>query len=146
MLWPFGICYGHSGYFTTIWYIFSGFGIVHKENSGNPAHRDVTDHPEVAAPPTASATRHADYEDSPHFPRDKSKITVSPTKNQPGSGGSSSINHSANVKVGPGATEPNVDFEFHVKVSISFLWEPGPKTYPDKYLSMIFLRDFHTKS
>ena len=40
----------------------------------------------------------ADYEDSPHFPRDKTKFNVSPTKAQPGSGGGS-INHSASLKV-----------------------------------------------
>jgi hypothetical protein len=30
ILWRFGIC-------MTIWYIFSGFGIMHREKSGNPA-------------------------------------------------------------------------------------------------------------
>jgi hypothetical protein len=41
-LWPFGMYHGHSGYFMTIWYIlcsfgtFSGFGIMHREKSGNP--------------------------------------------------------------------------------------------------------------
>ena len=59
---------------------------------------------------------HADYEDTPHFPRDKSKINVSPTKTQSGSG---SINHSASVKVGPATSEPNVDFDFHVKISVN---------------------------
>jgi hypothetical protein len=37
--WPFGIFYGHRGYFVTIWYIwwvFSGFGIMYQEKSGNP--------------------------------------------------------------------------------------------------------------
>ena len=60
--------------------------------------------------------RNADYEESPHFPRDKSKINVSPTKTQSGSG---SINHSASVKVGPTVMEPNVDFDFHVKISVN---------------------------
>jgi hypothetical protein len=30
------IFYGHLGYFMTIWYILSGFGIMHQEKSGNP--------------------------------------------------------------------------------------------------------------
>jgi hypothetical protein len=37
VLWPFGMVYGHLGYFMTVWYIFSGFGIMHQEKSGNPA-------------------------------------------------------------------------------------------------------------
>ena len=47
-----------------------------------------------------------DYDDSPHFPRDKSKYTLSPMGQQ-------------NVsKVPVVAPEPNVDFEFHVKIFI----------------------------
>jgi hypothetical protein len=30
-LWPFGIFYRHMGYFMTIWYIFSGLGIMYRE-------------------------------------------------------------------------------------------------------------------
>jgi hypothetical protein len=37
ILWPFGIFYGHLGYFMTIWYIFAGFDIMDQEKSGNPA-------------------------------------------------------------------------------------------------------------
>jgi hypothetical protein len=33
-----GIFYRHLGYFIIIWYIFSGFGIMYVEKSGNPAH------------------------------------------------------------------------------------------------------------
>jgi hypothetical protein len=41
ILWPFGIFNGHLGYFILvhfvfIWYIFSGFGIMYREKSGNP--------------------------------------------------------------------------------------------------------------
>jgi hypothetical protein len=43
ILWPFGIFYGHLGYFMAIcyilcsfWYIFSSFGIMSQEKSGNP--------------------------------------------------------------------------------------------------------------
>ena len=87
-----------------------------------PHSKDVTDrHDGVASLRHSSEdVRHADYEDTPHFPRDKSKINVSPTKPQPGSG-SGSINHSASqsVKVGPATSEPNVDFDFHVKISVN---------------------------
>lgn len=52
----------------------------------------------------------ADYEDSPHFPRDKTKYNISPTKLQ-----SNSIsNHTMIIK-----SEPNVDFEFHVKIFVN---------------------------
>jgi hypothetical protein len=44
IFWPVGIFNVHLGYFVTIWYIlclfgtiFSGFGIMHQEKSGNPA-------------------------------------------------------------------------------------------------------------
>jgi hypothetical protein len=33
----FGIFYDHLVQFVFIWYIFSGFGIMHQEKSGNPA-------------------------------------------------------------------------------------------------------------
>jgi hypothetical protein len=33
----FGIFYDHLVHFVFIWYIFSGFGIMHLEKSGNPA-------------------------------------------------------------------------------------------------------------
>jgi hypothetical protein len=36
-LWRFGIFYVHLVHFVFIWYIFSGFGIMHQEKSGNPA-------------------------------------------------------------------------------------------------------------
>jgi hypothetical protein len=37
ILWPFGIFYDHLAHFVFIWYIFSSFGIMHHEKSGNPA-------------------------------------------------------------------------------------------------------------
>jgi hypothetical protein len=40
ILGPFGIFWGHLGYFMTIWYIFSGLGIMYHEKSGNPGHKD----------------------------------------------------------------------------------------------------------
>jgi hypothetical protein len=33
----FGIFYDHLVHFVFIWYIFSSFGIMHQEKSGNPA-------------------------------------------------------------------------------------------------------------
>jgi hypothetical protein len=36
MLWIFGIFYDHSVHFVFIWYIFSSFGIMLQEKSGNP--------------------------------------------------------------------------------------------------------------
>jgi hypothetical protein len=44
ILWLFGLSYGHLvfvvaiwyTYFMVIWYIFSGFGILYQEKSGNP--------------------------------------------------------------------------------------------------------------
>jgi hypothetical protein len=39
--WPFGIFYGHLRYFITIWCIFSGFGVMHQEKSGNPEFGDA---------------------------------------------------------------------------------------------------------
>jgi hypothetical protein len=42
ILWTCGIFYGHLVHFVLIWYIFSGFGIMYQEESGNPAvRRDV---------------------------------------------------------------------------------------------------------
>jgi hypothetical protein len=49
ILWSFRIFYRHLGYLMTIWYIlcsfgtvFSGFGIMYQEKSGNPAvERDI---------------------------------------------------------------------------------------------------------
>jgi hypothetical protein len=52
----------------------------------------------------------ADYEDSPHFPRDKTKYNISPTKIQ----SNSMSNHTMLIK-----SEPNVDFEFHVKIFVN---------------------------
>jgi hypothetical protein len=34
--WRFGIVYDHLVHFVFIWNIFSGFGIMHQEKSGNP--------------------------------------------------------------------------------------------------------------
>jgi hypothetical protein len=42
-LWTFGIFYDHSVHFVFIWYIFSSFGLIHQEKSGNPA--DLFDNP-----------------------------------------------------------------------------------------------------
>jgi hypothetical protein len=36
ILCPFGMFYYHLVYFVFIWYIFSGFGKLHEEKSGNP--------------------------------------------------------------------------------------------------------------
>jgi hypothetical protein len=36
ILMPFGIFCGHLAYFVVIWYIFSRFGMLHHEKSGNP--------------------------------------------------------------------------------------------------------------
>jgi hypothetical protein len=36
ILQPFGISYGHLVHFVVIWYIFSRFGMLYQENSGNP--------------------------------------------------------------------------------------------------------------
>jgi hypothetical protein len=37
ILQTFGIIYDHLVQFVFIWYIFSGFGIIRQEKSGNPA-------------------------------------------------------------------------------------------------------------
>jgi hypothetical protein len=37
ILQTFGIFYDHLVHFVFIWYIFSGFGIMYQEKSGNPA-------------------------------------------------------------------------------------------------------------
>jgi hypothetical protein len=37
ILWRFGILYDHLVHFVFIWYIFSSFGIMYQEISGNPA-------------------------------------------------------------------------------------------------------------
>jgi hypothetical protein len=37
ILLTFGIFYDHLVHFELIWYIFSGFGIMYQEKSGNPA-------------------------------------------------------------------------------------------------------------
>jgi hypothetical protein len=36
ILWRFGIFYDRLVHFVFIWYIFSGFGIMYREKSGNP--------------------------------------------------------------------------------------------------------------
>jgi hypothetical protein len=38
---PFGIIYGRLAHCVFIWYIFSGFGVMHQEKSGNPAPAEV---------------------------------------------------------------------------------------------------------
>ena len=54
-----------------------------------------------------------DYDESPHFPRDKSKYTLSPT------GGQQNVSKGgAGGAIVPMQPEPNVDFEFHVKIFI----------------------------
>ena len=54
-----------------------------------------------------------EIEESPHFPRDKSKYMLSPNKTkQPG------FPLPSQQSAVP-ATEPNVDFEFHVKIFIN---------------------------
>jgi hypothetical protein len=40
ILWISGMFYYKSVYFVLIWYIFSSFGIMHQENSGNPGFPD----------------------------------------------------------------------------------------------------------
>jgi hypothetical protein len=37
ILWPFGIIYGRLEHFVVIWYIFSRFGKLNWDKSGNPA-------------------------------------------------------------------------------------------------------------
>jgi hypothetical protein len=41
ILWILGIFYDHLVHFVFIWYIFSGFGIMYQEKSGNPGSRDI---------------------------------------------------------------------------------------------------------
>jgi hypothetical protein len=36
--WQFRIFYDHSAHCVLFWYIFSGFGVVHQEKSGNPGY------------------------------------------------------------------------------------------------------------
>jgi hypothetical protein len=36
ILWPFGVFYEHWVYFVVNWYIFSRFGMLYQEISGNP--------------------------------------------------------------------------------------------------------------
>jgi hypothetical protein len=38
-----GVFFGHSGYFTIIWYIFPRFGILCQEKSGNPGTNSFRD-------------------------------------------------------------------------------------------------------
>jgi hypothetical protein len=35
---PFGKLYDNLVHFVLIWYIFSGFGIMYRQKSGNPVH------------------------------------------------------------------------------------------------------------
>jgi hypothetical protein len=42
ILWPFGIFYDHLVQFVFFWCIFSGFGTMHLEKSGNPGANHVT--------------------------------------------------------------------------------------------------------
>ena len=55
-------------------------------------------------------------QDSLHFPRDKSRLLSSPAKlaNNPNNSKSS-----AGPGGAPSAAEPNVDFDFHVKIFIN---------------------------
>jgi hypothetical protein len=41
ILWLFGIFCGHLVYLMVIWYIFSRFGMLYAEKSGNPGARKV---------------------------------------------------------------------------------------------------------
>ena len=63
-----------------------------------------------------------EYDESPHFPRDRSKFNVSPksTLNTTTSSSTSTIKPN-NTATLPGRTsaEQNVDFEFHIKVEIN---------------------------
>jgi hypothetical protein len=36
ILWTFGLFYDHLVHFVYFWYIFSGFGFMYLEKSGNP--------------------------------------------------------------------------------------------------------------
>jgi hypothetical protein len=45
----FEIVYEHLVHFVFIWYIFSGFGIIHQEKSGNPGAGATGVHCSVAA-------------------------------------------------------------------------------------------------
>jgi hypothetical protein len=42
VFWPIGNFYGHLVHFVVIWDIFSRFGMLHKEKSGNPASYEVS--------------------------------------------------------------------------------------------------------
>jgi hypothetical protein len=41
ILWSFGIFYGHLANVVIVWYIFSHFGSLSREKSGNPAVRTI---------------------------------------------------------------------------------------------------------
>ena len=62
-----------------------------------------------------------EYDESPHFPRDKSKFNISPksTLNVTSSSSTSTIKPSNNATMTGASTEQNVDFEFHIKVEIN---------------------------
>jgi hypothetical protein len=42
ILWPFGIFYGHLVILVFYWYIFSRFGILFHEVSGNPGFKKAS--------------------------------------------------------------------------------------------------------
>jgi hypothetical protein len=45
MLWPLGIFYGNLVHFVVIWYIYSWFGKLYQDKSGNPVrHRETENH------------------------------------------------------------------------------------------------------
>jgi hypothetical protein len=41
ILWTFGILYDHFAHCVFIWYIFSYFGVIHQEKSGNPGRKPL---------------------------------------------------------------------------------------------------------
>ena len=62
------------------------------------------------------------YDESPHFPRDKSKFNVSPKSNLNTTASSTTSTIKPNNTVtmaGTTSAEQNVDFEFHIKVEIN---------------------------
>ena len=61
-----------------------------------------------------------EYDESPHFPRDKSKFNISPKSTlNATSSSTSTIKPSNNATMTGTSTEQNVDFEFHIKVEIN---------------------------
>jgi hypothetical protein len=50
IVWRFGIFYGHLVHFVFIWYIFSGFGIMYQEKSGNTGRGGMLNSTGVVGP------------------------------------------------------------------------------------------------